>query len=149
MVLPCSIVMSQTLTQFQYLSRPLSDFYRAPSGNDHFFYVSSDQTNVKSRNIATNELFITAYPHPDWQTAPFLSIASIQTVKLLSSWNSECQNCFHKHIIVLLCELWWILSSAVYYCDRECYCFIINMLFQCFWILVQSCTWCLFSSVIV
>ena len=42
----------------------------------------------------------------------------------------ESQNCFHKHIIVLLCELWWILSSAVYYYDRECYCFIINMLFS-------------------
>ena len=61
----------------------------------------------------TDEVFIIAYPHPDWQTVPFLAIASIQTVKLLSSWNLECQTWFHKHIIVLLCELWWILSSAV------------------------------------
>ena len=42
-----------------------------------------------SNHEATNELFIIAYACSDWLTAPFLTIASIQTVQLLSSWNSE------------------------------------------------------------
>ena len=44
---------------------------------------------MSNHETYTDELFITAYACPDWLTAPFLSIASIQTVQLLSSWNSE------------------------------------------------------------
>ena len=107
---------------------------------------------MSNHETYTDELFIIAYACPDWLTAPFLSIASIQTVQLLSSWNSESLKiAFTNTFVVLLCELWWILSSAVYYCNRECYCFIMNNMnvVQCSWILVQSYTWCLFSSVIV
>ena len=100
-----------------------------------------------TKNI--NELFITAHPCPDWLTTPFLHVYSTNTdcstIKFMKL--GESQNCFHKHIIVLLCELWWILSSVVYYCDRECYCFI------CFsvpgYLYDQPCTRCLFSSIIV
>ena len=56
-----SIVMSQSPP----LISPLSDFYRAPSGNDHFFLAITAVNNECQTMKHTDELFITAYPHPD------------------------------------------------------------------------------------
>ena len=142
--------MSPTLPLSSIIFLPFSDFCRAP-GNDHFLaiYSSSDQTNVKSCTKHTNELFIIAYRmsrltnctllvfsiNTDYQTTKFMKLG---VSKLLSQTHLLCycvscdEFCQVQYIIV-------IESVTVYH----------QHVVQCSWILVRSCTRCLFSSIIV
>ena len=49
----------------------------------------------------------------------------------------ECQNCFHKHVIVLLCEC-DEYSQVQYTNVIESVTVLLNVLFQCSWILVAK-----------
>ena len=131
----CLAVMSQTLPLSFNIFLPFSDFHRAP-GNDHFFSANTAVIKRMSNHEAyTDELFITAYPHPYWQTAPFLSIASIKnetrSLKIAFMHNTllcYCESCDE------FCQVQYItVIGSVTVLSWTC-------LFQCSLILVRTTT---------
>ena len=115
---------------------PFSDFHRAP-GNDHFF---SANTAVIKR-MSNHEIY-------RWSVYDSLSTSrSTNCTLLVYSINTDCSTTkFMKLGVSKLpsqthyCVIVWVVMNFVKYCDRECYCFIINMLFQCCSVSLDTCT---------
>ena len=145
----CLAVMSQTLPLSFNIFLPFSDFHRAP-GNDHFFSANTAVIKWMS-NHGTYR----------WSVHHSLSTSRLTNCTLLGySINTDCQTTkFMKLGVSNLisqthyCVIVWVVMNFV-----KCSSYIIVIesvtvyhqhVVQCSWILVWSCTRCLFSSIIV